>query len=356
MDRHIVVTGATGALGSWVLKQLLAGGYRITALTRNQGVLAPGSGVNFVYADITLPELGNPAAAELLRSAHCVIHMAADVRWNRSDEASQLVNTAGTQKLIDVLSGAGSRLERFIHVSTAFVESPGASHPCTDASQREPGSFNNSYEYSKWKAECHVRRCSLPWVIVRPSLIVGDQFNGEIHRYNGIYHLVKAYSLGMMPFLVGDPEARVDVVPVDVVTQAVLAAVECKIASRQTVWAISGSNAPTVRQLMDAASDEINAVRTRSDLPALQAPVVIEPDTYDRLYAPLMKGEIRFTHRRFIDSLNVFRPYLSISGSFTTSSRCYQAPPSPSYIGKCMQNWAEKNKRIALAAAYRWTL
>ncbi|WFG47194.1 NAD(P)-dependent oxidoreductase [Pseudonocardia alni] len=72
----VVVLGASGYLGSHVLRALLAAGHReVRAVARRPALVPPGSGIEVVTADLTEPG----AAARALTGASAVIHLVADI-------------------------------------------------------------------------------------------------------------------------------------------------------------------------------------------------------------------------------------------------------------------------------------
>src|SRR6266446_1803372 len=88
----ILITGASGALGPEVLRQLAERhpDSELLILSHKtplppEGARELGDGPKIVHArwDLLAPDLGNPLFGELLRDVTHVVHLAADVRWNQ---------------------------------------------------------------------------------------------------------------------------------------------------------------------------------------------------------------------------------------------------------------------------------
>src|SRR5437763_10977260 len=119
-------------------------------------------------------------------------------------------------------ANARGGLARFAYVSTAYVAGthPGEFHEDELAVGQD---FRNAYEQSKFEAEQLVRARAdrLPVQIFRPSIIVGERASGWTSSFNVLYTPLKAFARGRLPLLPADPEAPVDVVPVDYVADAI---------------------------------------------------------------------------------------------------------------------------------------
>lgn len=132
-----------------------------------------------------------------LASVNEVWHLAASTSFDdREAAAIYQGNVVGTQNVLAVACGL-PKLERFVYVSTAYVAgtNPG---PIAEDEMPVPCGFRNSYEATKWEAEQTVRLSKLPFVIFRPSIIMGDSrtFDSQGERrmlygyLTGIYYSV----------------------------------------------------------------------------------------------------------------------------------------------------------------------
>jgi thioester reductase-like protein len=247
-DARILVTGATGALGKGLVRELLATtGQGLVLVVRGKGRLSPedrvrrmlaasgldgmlGTRVEVLEGDVTRPDLGLSVEerARLRREVVAFHHVAALTALSGAAEPFRRVNVGGTVEALRLAWDLfrNGRLQRFVHVSTAFVAgSRGVGHVMED--ELIPGPDHaNAYESTKHEAEQLVRRASaegLPTTVVRPSIVVGDSATGAVSDFNVIYPLMKLFAHGIVSTLPARAESTFNVVPIDFVTRALVA-------------------------------------------------------------------------------------------------------------------------------------
>jgi uncharacterized protein YbjT (DUF2867 family) len=104
----IALTGATGVVGSALLRRLLAQGEQVRVLVRDPRRLGP----NRVRVQITLGDLSNPVALrQVVRGAREVVHLAATIRDQPTGSIEEL-NGVATARLLRHAEAAGA--ERFL--------------------------------------------------------------------------------------------------------------------------------------------------------------------------------------------------------------------------------------------------
>jgi nucleoside-diphosphate-sugar epimerase len=120
-------------------------------------------------------------------------------------------------------------LERFVHVGTSSVSGRRTGPVYED--QLEMGQrYFNAYEQSKAESERLVRdQCAeLPCTIFRPSIIVGDSRTGRTTLFNVIYIPLRLLHRGLLTALPAKPEALLDIVPIDWVSDAMVHIIRLK--------------------------------------------------------------------------------------------------------------------------------
>ena len=176
----VLVTGASGFIGSRLARRLSAEGRPLRCLVRpssDTGVLAS------LPVDLVIGDLGDELSLRRA-AAGCerVVHCAALVSDWATVEEIRAANVTGTRHLLAAAASAGVR--RFVHISTTDVYGHPGSGPLDE--DRRPAGFANWYAQTKLEAEAHVLGAGVPeTVIIRPATVYGagsEELVGEIAR------------------------------------------------------------------------------------------------------------------------------------------------------------------------------
>jgi long-chain acyl-CoA synthetase len=263
--RCVLLTGATGFLGGQIARRLLdepdltiialvraedrsAAADRlsrswwdwpelVTALTPSLPISLDGRGgrgvrVEILPGDVSLPHLGLDEAAysHLASRITHIIHSAADLRFDAPLEEMRKTNLQGTVNVLELARRAHSDhgLERYAHVSTAYVAGA-RSGAIPEADLTGEYGFTNTYELSKYEAECLVQaaKSELPISVFRPGMIAGAADTGEIRTFNTFYFPLRLYLTGKLPVIPSAPALRVNMIPVDYVAEAIVRLTFC---------------------------------------------------------------------------------------------------------------------------------
>lgn len=174
---EILLTGATGFVGSAILRLLLAEGHSVRALARkgsNQTNL-DGLPVQIVTGDLT----NRSSLDSAIDGCQALYHVAADYRlWVPQPEEIYQINVEGTRGIMQAAAKAG--VERIVYTSS--VATLGLHADGTPADETTPVALANMighYKRSKFLAEEVVRKMAreedLPVIIVNPSTPVGPR-------------------------------------------------------------------------------------------------------------------------------------------------------------------------------------
>jgi dihydroflavonol-4-reductase len=172
-----LITGASGFVGSAVLRQLIQAGHDVRALLRPNSDRRnlDGLPVEIVRGDLTEPESLDAALA----GCDALFHVAADYRlWVPRPEEMYQTNVTGTRNLM--LAAVRSGLRRVVYtssVATLGIASDG--NPADETTSVTFDHMIGHYKRSKFIAEAEVKRLAdehdLPVVIVNPSTPVGPR-------------------------------------------------------------------------------------------------------------------------------------------------------------------------------------
>jgi dihydroflavonol-4-reductase len=170
-----LVTGATGFVGSAVLRALLRRGEPVRALVRPSSSLRLLEGL---AVEIVTGDLGEPASCRApLRGCDALFHVAADYRlWVPQPAAMYRTNVEGTRELL--LAAAAAGVSRIVYTSSVATLGLRADRlPSDEATPAALADMIGHYKRSKFLAEQAVRALvadsGLPVVIVNPSAPVG---------------------------------------------------------------------------------------------------------------------------------------------------------------------------------------
>jgi thioester reductase-like protein len=275
----ILLTGSTGYIGAHIASNLLADHsepLNLLVRARNEQEARErlwrslqlhlkfarfeeylNSRVNIFRGDLTDAHFGlaDDDYTRLVRTTDSIIHCAASL--NRKSEKSCLnVNLRGTLEVIQLATRARDHhgLRRFSHVSTVAV----AGQRLDEVVQEDAAiDWNRSdYDpYARTKKFCeHMVRQLLPDVqrtIFRPSIVLGDSRRPETNQFDMVRAFVFLAGLPALPFR---PAARIDIVPVDFVADAVAALHQKERPSHEIYHLSSGTDSETFAELTDALS------------------------------------------------------------------------------------------------------
>ncbi|MDE3137698.1 MAG: NAD-dependent epimerase/dehydratase family protein [Acidobacteriota bacterium] len=174
MTATTLVTGATGFVGSHVVRHLVARGESVRALARPSSRRDLLSGLPVEFAD---GDLRDPASLErACRGVRRVYHVAADYRlWAADPREIYESNVTGTRNLLDAARQAG--VERFVYTSTvATIAVPRHGALPDESTAATVDEMIGHYKRSKFLAEQEALAAAergLPVVIVNPTTPVG---------------------------------------------------------------------------------------------------------------------------------------------------------------------------------------
>jgi thioester reductase-like protein len=230
----------------------------------------------------------------LAERVETIVHCAATVSFTLPLSESRETNVQGTRNVLEFAKLAQRRggLRRLGHVSTAYVAGTHAGRFCEgdlDCGQ----DFRNSYEQSKFEAEQLVRsQDTVPFTIMRPSIVVGDRRSGWTSAFNVLYWPLRAFSRGLFTTVPAVRSAPVDVVSVDYVADAVQALAGSAGAAGETYHLTAGANASTIGEIAELASEYFRR----------PVPRVLDPEEYARNGGQSVGGE--------------YFPYFSVASVF----------------------------------------
>jgi dihydroflavonol-4-reductase len=214
LSKKVFITGGTGFLGSYIIKELVSKGYPVRALRRSiklpfyidAAVFAP---VEWVEGDV----LDVVALDEAMKGVDAVIHAAATVSFYKSERGEMYkVNVDGTANMVNI--AIENNIGRFLHISSvAAIGRSNTGEEVTEEKKWQSSNINTHYANTKYGAEMEVWRGmgeGLNTVIVNPSTIIGygDWNSSSCSLFKTVYKGFPWYSDGINGFVDVEDTAR----------------------------------------------------------------------------------------------------------------------------------------------------
>ncbi|MFC0601071.1 SDR family oxidoreductase [Streptomyces palmae] len=262
--RTVLLTGASGVVGRSILREPTA--LRLLAATHSAP--APEADGRRIRCDLTADRLGleKEEYTALAGEVDAVIHSAGLTEWGLPAERYRPINIEGTRRVIEFARHAGATVH---FMSTAFVAALAETAPVA----LSEGNMCRNYISSKWEAERLLRDSGIPHTVFRPTNLVGDSATGWTSKGQIVQLMSDWICRGRAPFLPAHAGIRMDFVPQDLLSKAVLRAIEQDV-SEGEFWVTYGAEAMD----MDASLRVLakHAAYLGRDL---TIPPVVDPDT-----------------------------------------------------------------------------
>ncbi len=293
---RVLVTGASGFVGSHLTEALLARGYRVRCMVRRTSDLTfiQHLPVEWAYADVRDAESLHSACQDVDIVCHC-----AALTRALDQETFLRVNAQGTEALARAAMTANPNLHRFLYISSQSAAGPskGAEDFRDEARLPQP---LNWYSKSKLAGEEALLSMGdrLPLTIIRPSAIFGPR-DRDFFAY---FHLVKWH----LELKLGQADRWYSFIYVRDLVELILLALENGIALGQTYF--GSGPAHTYAELAETIGRAMDKRVLRIPLPeAILTPIALGAKVQERLTGrPALLNEQRVRDMR--------QPYWLCSG------------------------------------------
>lgn len=344
--RSVLLTGATGSLGSELLLSLIKKGYEVvclirptkehTAAARLNRMVGDAQSVHVITGDVSLPYCGVPAyqRSALRGGSALFVHCAASIKLS-DEKAARVTNINGVGNALALAEDIGTTA--FHHVSTAYVAGGAEKLLESDEPTERAHPPRNCYERSKQIGEALVRGWGSRggerrFSVYRPSILVGrtdgttPAFDGYYGYFNPIHRIASAMRLRLNSGKALPPEVRVcedgnvqlpivllrsssstlNLVPVDLVAEMIAELVD--VPARNQSYHLVDGTPMLVREVIDTSlgylgvtdavctdHPEARAAALRSRSPLL-ARLQQRVDVVHRGHWPYVTHEAKFEH------------------------------------------------------------
>lgn len=238
-DMRIVITGASGNLGTALLRRLTAspaggGGEHelIGVVRRPPPAVAPYSGVRWHRVDLSEPDATEQLAA-VLAGADAVVHLAWGFQPSRDVDYLERLGVGGSAAVLSAATTAG--VAHLVHLSSvgAYRAAPG--QPRVTESWPHDGMPTSPYSRHKAAAEARLddfeagpSAGALTITRLRPGIVVQRAAGSALLRY-GVPGYLPARALGWLPVLPMDRRLRMPLVHADDVADAIVRVLDRRV-------------------------------------------------------------------------------------------------------------------------------
>ena len=295
---HVLLTGLPGLRARYVLRELLAGGDLVRVLVR----IEDAERVREVLA--ALPEAerarisiveGNAASMDLGLSGKefaalgaeidRIHHVAITTDTSLDRKAAEGINVGGAREILE-LAEASTKLKALVFHSLAAVSGNREGFVREDDPIPDDGS-RNLVEETLARAERMMRAAmpTVPIVVARAGMILGDSRTGEIDRLDGFYLLVLLIMTSPRELALPLPsrgDAPLHLVPVDFVAKAACAIGRDSRAIGKTVHLVDPAPMPS-RRVLEVVAQASGRRMGRGFIPANVTKALLSAPGIDRI-------------------------------------------------------------------------
>lgn len=283
---RVLVTGASGLVGTYLTEQLLIAGYQVIGVVRQSSNTSRLLELQAKFSNLGIITAGlndRNKLMEAMSGMSVVIHTAASIAPLATLEEISVVNVEGTRSVLDAAIASG--VTQFIHISSLSVIM-GATH-IYDACESAPYiESREAYANSKIAAEQlvlapeNVERINV--TVLRPGFIYGPNERAWMPRVIDMLRQRRA-------MLVGNGDKETNVIYVGNLCRAIMSAI-LREKSYKQIYNLTDGQKISKRKLFDTIADELGLPRVAWYIPEWFAHFLVDSAC---LIAPISPAPIR---------------------------------------------------------------
>lgn len=227
--KKILVTGASGFIGSFIVEQGIALGYEVWAGMRasSSKQFLKNKEIRFIELNLNNKDTLQQQIKDF-KAEHgtwdYVVHAAGATKCIDKKDFLR-INCEGTKNLVQALKSNSAAPQKFIYLSSLSVYGPAREEePHTPILESDLAIPNTAYGHSKLMAEKQIKECGIPYIILRPTGVYGP-------RERDYYQMAVSIK-NHVDFAVGYRKQTITFIYVKDLVKAIFLAIEKDIANR----------------------------------------------------------------------------------------------------------------------------
>lgn len=295
----IVIFGATGEIGRWLVVELTAAGETVALVVRNVEARHSefsswinrhgGNASNIIYTegDVTHDWLGISDA--VLRTMFCVrlvYNLSGRYSWGMTRPDATAVNVTGAMRVVEFAAALPCR-PRVVHASGYLVASEkrlaqlGLRRDQLPTERQWAKLYRDlgAYEASKVEGDFAVRAAAkqhnIDLTIINPAAVIGHSESGEITQITGFGEIVDQLWRGVMSAIPGRPDDWVPHVPVDYVARF-MAKIPARDTERMAEYTLLCPGTPTFGEFVRLVASHLGVPAPTRSVPVGAVKVLLK--------------------------------------------------------------------------------
>lgn len=277
----VMLTGATGFIGSWTIPALTSAGHDVIALIRRPAQAAalshivaerggdPGR-LSCVVGDLARPGLGLTESVD----PDVIVHLGASFAWNLNADVARATNVEGSLDVVRLAARHNARLVLiggFMLTNQTHLDELGIdlARP-DDVDWAAISAKTGVYEASK--IESHARAVALAtelgvtWQAIHPATLCGHSITGDLAAGQPLYDLIATVKSGRMAAIPGSRHHWLPLVTVDHLAALITHAIYDPRAHGRELLALDDQS-PSLGELINLIAVTAGRRRARAHVP-----------------------------------------------------------------------------------------
>lgn len=283
MKNKILITGANGFIGSFLVEEALKQGFEVYAgirKTSNRQYLQQKE-VHFIDLLLSSPEVLEKQLREFLQTDggfDYVIHNAGITQASKKEDFFT-VNTQYTQNLIDAIVASGMKLKKFVLISSLAAYGPGNEQTFAPVQLTDSPHPISLYGLSKLQAQQYLStRTDFPYIIINPTAVYGP-------RDKDFLQFIKLVNNGFEPY-VGTNRQMLSMIYVKDLARAVIGLLPTSFYNRS--YFVSDNREYNKEQLGETARAMLHKNTLKIKIPvSIITPVIASVEAVYKLFGTL---------------------------------------------------------------------